>query len=138
MIRHTFVAGLAAGILWASAHPASAVDEPKTPAPPAMGGISPQTQKINELIAKGYETAGIKTPAAKATDYEFMRRVFIDLLGRIPTVEEIVDFEQDKGANKRVRLVQRLLNDKKYTPKNAGGQPVKEVQGLKKVPIDYS
>ena len=85
-----------------------------------------------------YEKAGIKAPAAKANDYEFMRRVFIDLLGRIPTVEEIVDFEQDKAANKRVRLVQRLLNDKKFTPKAAGGLPVKEVQGLKKVPIDYS
>ncbi len=137
MIRHTFVAGLAAGILWASAHPSAAADDPKVPAP-AMGGISPQTQKINEFIAKGWETAGIKKPADKATDYEFMRRAFIDLQGRIPTTEEIIDFEQDRAANKRVRLVTRLLNDKKYTPKKAGGQPVTEVAGLKKVPIDYS
>ena len=53
MIRHTFVAGLAAGILWASAHPSAAADDPKVPAP-AMGGISPQTQKINEFIAAGW------------------------------------------------------------------------------------
>ena len=67
-----------------------------------------------------------------------MRRVFIDLIGRIPTIEEIADFERDRAANKRVRLVQRLLNEKKYTPKGANGRPVSDVPGLKKVPIDYS
>lgn len=137
MIRHLFVAGLAAGILWASAHKSAAADDPKTPTP-MMGGISPQTQKINELIAKKWEEAGIKKVADKANDYEFMRRVFIDLQGRIPTVEEIYDFEQDKAPNKRVRLVQRLLQVKEYTPKGPGGKPVASVPGLKPGPIKYS
>jgi hypothetical protein len=141
MIRHTFLAGLTAGLLWASAQAAPAADEPKTqPAQPpaaAMGGISQQTQKINELIAMKWEEAGIKKVADKATEHEFVRRVFIDLLGRIPTVEEILDYEQDKGPNKRVRLVQRLLYDKKYTPK-VNGRALSVVNGLKKVPIDYS
>lgn len=132
MIRHTLVAGLVAGLLWASARTASAED----PAP--MGGISPQTQKINELIAKKWEEAGIKKPAAKAGDHEFLRRVFIDLLGRIPTVEEITDFERDRSQDKRVKLVQRLLNEKKYTPKNAAGRAVQDIPALRKVPIDYS
>jgi hypothetical protein len=140
MIRHLFVVGLSAGILWASAHSSPAADDPKNPAPaPApMVNVSPQTQKINEFILQGYEKAGIKKPSERANDYEFMRRVFIDLVGRIPTVEEIIDFEQDKTPNKRVRLVQRLLYDKKYTPKGLGGKPLTEVGGLKKVPIDYS
>ncbi len=128
MIRHTLAAGLAVGFLWASARP-TAAQEP-------MGGVSPQTAKINELIRKGYESAGITKPAEKATDLEFMRRVFIDLQGRVPTVEEIKDFEADKTANKRVKLVQRLLNEKAYTPK-VNGKPVTEVEGLKKVPINY-
>ena len=142
MIRHTFLAGLTVGLLWAPVPAATAADDPKPqPAqPPAAGmaGISQQTQKINELIAKKWEEAGIKKVADRATDNEFMRRVFIDLLGRIPAVEEIVDFEQDKSPNKRVKLVQRLLNDKKYTPKSASGKALTEVAGLKKVPIDYS
>jgi hypothetical protein len=139
MIRHAYLAGLTAGLLWASAPAASAVDEPKTqPQAPGMGGISTQTQKINELIAKKWDEAGLKKVADKATDHEFMRRVFIDLLGRIPTVEEIYDFELDKAPNKRVRLVQRVLNDKKYTPKGTGGKPLTEIAGLKRVPIDYS
>jgi hypothetical protein len=132
MIRFTLVAGLAVGLFWASAHTAPAADDP---AP--MGGLSPQTKKINELIAAKWESAGIKKPADRTNDYEFMRRVFIDILGRIPTVEEILDFEQDKGANKRIRLVQRILNDKKYTPK-VNGQPLKDIPALSKMPINYS
>src|SRR4051812_40946093 len=94
MIRYLFVAGLAAGLLWSGTHAVSAADEktapkeqPKDPQP-VMGGVSQQTQKINEFILKGYEKAGIPKPTEKATDLEFMRRVFLDLLGRIPTVEE--------------------------------------------------
>ena len=51
----------------------------------AKPGITPQTQKINELIAKSWADAGIKKHAANATDLEFARRAFIDLIGRIPT-----------------------------------------------------
>lgn len=128
MTRYLFLFGL----MLAAAGPSAAADEPK----PLTGGISPQTAKINELIAKGWEAAGAK-PAAKASDHEFMRRVFIDIIGRIPTVEEIQDFEQDRAANRRVRLVQRLLNAKKYTPK-VNGRSVTAIGGLSKPEIDYS
>lgn len=129
MIRYLLLLGLTC----AAAGPSGAADEPKAPAP----GTMPQTQKINELIAKGWEAAGIKKPAERATDHEYMRRVFIDLIGRIPTVDEIQDFEQDRAPNRRVRLVQRLLNERKYTPK-VNGRPVTAVAGLSKFPIDYS
>lgn len=131
MIRTTLVAGLVAGLFWASAPAAPGADDP---AP--MDGLSPQTRKINELIAKTWEEANVK-PARRATDHEFLRRVFIDLLGRIPTVEEILDFEQDRGPSKRVRLVQRLLNDKKYAPR-VNGKALTAIPALKRVPIDYS
>src|SRR5947207_10218212 len=109
-------AALAAGLLWATAQVAAAQ-------PP----VAPQTQKINELIAKGWESAGIKRPAAKATDHEFIRRVFIDLLGRIPTPEEVVDFEMDRSPEKRAKLVQRLLYETEYKPKGRNGAPVSYV-----------
>jgi hypothetical protein len=129
MTRSTLLAGLAAGLFWASAPAAPAADEPDN-------GLSPQTRKINELFAKKWEEDGVK-PAKKATDHEFLRRAFIDLIGRIPTVEEIQDFEQDRAPNRRVRLVQRLLNDKKYTPR-VNGKSVAAIPALRKVPIDYS
>ena len=103
----------AAGLLWAAAGFAVAED-PK----PASPGAGPQAQKINEFIAKGWESAGIKKPAEKATDYEFMRRAFIDLIGRIPTPEEVIDFEADKATNKRAKLINRLLNEDKYKLKD--------------------
>ncbi|MFO0806164.1 MAG: DUF1553 domain-containing protein [Gemmataceae bacterium] len=97
--------------------------KPETPLPAATPGLSPQAQKINELIKKGYEAGGIKKSAARATDQEYIRRVFIDLVGRIATPDEIADFEGDKGssAEKRIRLVQRLLGSGEHKLKNKSG-----------------
>jgi hypothetical protein len=111
MIRFSLSA-LSVGLLWLVVGPIGAEDpKPATDPKPAAetkpqaevkaSSASPQAQKINELIAKGYETAGIKKPAEKATEAEFMRRAFIDLIGRIPTPEEVIDFENDKSTNKR-------------------------------------
>src|ERR1700722_427240 len=105
--------------------------ETKPPVEPKSSGASPQAQKINEMIAKGWESAGIKKPAEKANDFEFMRRAFIDLIGRIPTPEEIIDFELDKSTNKRAKLVHRLLNEEKYKLKTGSGKLLATVQGLK-------
>ena len=99
---------LAAGLVAASA---SAAD-------PAH----PQTAFINEQIAAKWKEAEIKKPAGRATDHEFLRRVFIDLIGRIATPEEVLDFEQDRGPNKRDRLVNRLLYEKEYEPKVRGAR----------------
>jgi|GEM_PF-212847 len=94
------------------------------PAPAGNPALSPQANKINEYIKKGYEAAGIKRPAARATDNEFVRRVFIDLVGRIATPEEITDFEAEKGSSveKRVKLVQRLLGSGEHKLRGKGGQ----------------
>ncbi|MCE9566779.1 MAG: DUF1549 and DUF1553 domain-containing protein [Planctomycetes bacterium] len=135
MIRLPLTAALAAGLLWGASSPARAQD---TKDPP-MGTGSPQTQKINELILKGYETIGVKKAADRATDLEFMRRLFIDILGRIPTPEEIYDFEMDKAGNKRAKLVHRVLNDTHYLPKDKTGKPLTAISGLKmaKEGLDY-
>ena len=81
--------------------------------PPTKEGPAPtmnSTQAINHYIAEGYEKAGIKKPAEKATDLEFHRRVFLDLVGRIPTAPEVLAFEADKATDKRAKLVRRLLH----------------------------
>jgi len=66
-----------------------------------------------------------------------MRRVFIDLIGRIPTIEEIADFEGDKSPDKRVKLVQRLLGATDYQLKSKSGQPL-TTKDKKPVKMDYS
>jgi len=91
---------------------------------PHLGAAeSAQTTMINEQIAAGWKAAEIKKPAAKSTDSDFLRRTFIDLIGRIATPEEALDFENDRSLDKRVKLVRRLLNDTAYKPK-FNGRPI--------------
>lgn len=85
----------------------------------AADPVTPQTQLINEELAKAWKAVELK-PSKKTTDYEFVRRVFIDIAGRIPTAEEVKDFaEADGSSNKRAKLVHRLLYDKEYKPRVA-------------------
>lgn len=48
-------------------------------------------------------------PVGVATDAEFLRRAYLDLLGRIPTTDEAKTYIQDKNADKERRLVAHLL-----------------------------
>ena len=50
-----------------------------------------------------------ETPDGRATDHIWCRRAYLDIAGRIPTVEEAKAFADDKSADKRTRLVDRLL-----------------------------
>lgn len=63
---------------------------------------------IDEQIRAGWQDAGIR-PSEQATDSEWCRRVFLDLLGRIPTVEESTAFLSDRSPHKKAELVDRLL-----------------------------
>ncbi|HEX3149585.1 MAG TPA: DUF1549 domain-containing protein [Gemmataceae bacterium] len=83
----------------------------------AADTVPSQTATINDELTKSWKAVDLK-PSKKASDYEFVRRVFIDIVGRIPTAEEVKDFaEVDGQANKRAKLVHRLLYDKDYHPR---------------------
>lgn len=72
----------------------------------SASAAEPLHQRIDALIvaaAKG------KSASALADDAEFLRRVTLDLAGRIPTVSETRAFFADAVADKRVRLIDRLL-----------------------------
>lgn len=49
------------------------------------------------------------TPAGQADDYTLVRRLTLDLVGRIPTSQETDAFVQSKDADKRAKLVDRLM-----------------------------
>src|SRR5438128_9527801 len=87
---------------------------PPTPLKP--GTIAPQTKTINELMEKTWKDNNVK-PSARASDYDFLRRAFLDLIGRIATPAEIKEFERD-GKN-RAKLVYKLLYDKHYAEEYA-------------------
>ena len=68
---------------------------------------------INQLIRRGWEDSELK-PSATCSDGEFCRRIFLDLIGRIPSVEELEAYRNDKDENRKAKLVDKLLNDSKY------------------------
>jgi hypothetical protein len=70
----------------------------------------PQVAFINDQVVAGWNDAGVK-PSPEATDGEWCRRVFLDLIGRIPSLEELESFVGDKSSTKRADLVARLLGD---------------------------
>jgi hypothetical protein len=53
-------------------------------------------------------------PATPADDAEFLRRVYLDLVGKIPTASEARDFIDDPRPDKRERLIESLLASSSY------------------------
>jgi hypothetical protein len=107
-----FLPGLAALLL--AAPPAPAADSPDPgKSPDADRDVLALAATINEEIAKHWAAENVR-PAPPADDAEFVRRVYLDLAGRIPSVHEARDFLDDKAADKRLRLVQRLLAGPRY------------------------
>jgi hypothetical protein len=49
-----------------------------------------------------------------ADDAEFCRRAYLDLTGRIPTIEQAVAFLDSRDANKRAKLIDELLASHHY------------------------
>lgn len=70
----------------------------------------PLTPQIDKQIAAVYsgKTAG------QADDAEFVRRLYLDLTGRIPTVAEARAFLDDKAKDKRAKLVDKLIDGPEY------------------------
>ena len=71
---------------------------------------------IDRLLANEWKKAGVR-PARLASDEEYLRRAYLDLLGRIPNVKEASAFLQTKEPDKREKLVDYLLDHADY-PKN--------------------
>lgn len=76
-----------------------------------------QVEYINELIRKGWADHEM-SPSPVATDGEWCRRVFLDILGRTPSVEELLHFMGDRSPNKKADLVERLLNSDSFKLKS--------------------
>ncbi|MBL8241224.1 MAG: DUF1549 domain-containing protein [Bryobacterales bacterium] len=78
--------------------------------PGASAGAPRQagTGTIDQNLFGAMEQAGIR-PAEACTDAEFLRRVTLDLTGRIPTRERVEAFLADSRGDKRIRLVDELL-----------------------------
>ncbi|MDP1591463.1 MAG: DUF1549 domain-containing protein, partial [Prosthecobacter sp.] len=74
----------------------------------------PESQKIDQLLAKGWEKAGVK-PNPPASDDVLVRRLYLDIAGRIPTVEEAAAYMKSRDPQKRTKLIDTLLASDGHT-----------------------
>jgi hypothetical protein len=90
------------------------------------------------------------TPAARSDDAEFLRRLYLDLTGRVPTAEQAAAFLDSKEVDNRSKLIDELLATPQFGEQlgrtwrdwicppelpsdgNGGRQPHKEAQELGK------
>ncbi len=68
---------------------------------------------IDELVLAEWQRMRVR-PAPMASDEEFLRRVGLDLIGTLPTPEELRSFLADTAADKRVEWIDRLLARPEY------------------------
>lgn len=114
--------GITLGVLGAGAILAVALSspvlaqEPESSAPPSGGKV--KVDYIDELLDSALEEAEISW-SNQSTDAEYLRRAYLDILGRTPNVQEAASFLNTKDSGKRAKLINYLLENPDY-PKNFG------------------
>ncbi len=68
---------------------------------------------VDRMIREAWASANIK-PSPICRDDEFMRRAYLDLLGRTPNIVEAKAFLSSKDAGRRAKLVEYLLANPDY------------------------
>jgi len=75
-------------------------------------------QFVNHRLEATWQQAGVR-PAPPASDGEWCRRLFLRVLGRVPSPDELTAFTSDRRADKRQRLVEELLTQSAYVDEYA-------------------
>ena len=88
----------------------SPVVMPKVPAPKLAGWIG---NPIDAFVAAKLEEKGF-APAPAASKRALLRRVYFDLIGLPPTEEESQSFLRDTSPDAYEKLIDKLLDDKRY------------------------
>ncbi len=74
---------------------------------------TPPPQKIDAFIEASYKQHNVK-PNAPTNDETFCRRLYLDVIGRIPSKEELTTFLNDADPGKRAKLIDKLLDSDGY------------------------
>ena len=78
----------------------------------------PLRATIDRELAAAWKEQKV-APAPMSADAEFLRRVYIDLVGTPPTYDETTKFLADTDTKKRAKLVDALLADPRFAPAQA-------------------
>ncbi len=69
--------------------------------------------EIDAMLEKSHAAAKV-IPAKITGDEEFIRRVSLDVTGKLPTPEQVIQFRHSKDKNKRAVLIDSLLASPDY------------------------
>jgi len=109
------VGSLALVLLSLFAHPAFALKRApiERATAPIDGRALEVAKQIDQLVQQKLDEA--KIPASgRADDAEFLRRLYVDILGKIPTAEQAEQFLDSRDPDKRRKLIDQLLDDPAY------------------------
>lgn len=70
--------------------------------------LKEHVEQIDSLVDAGLKEQGV-VPNAMTSDPIFLRRAYLDITGRIPTLEQAAEFLQTQSATKRRDLIDRLI-----------------------------
>lgn len=84
-----------------------------TPVAPEVFANAERKNFIDELVLQKLESLQI-APSSKAGDTQFVRRVYLDTIGILPTPQEVLDFVLNSDPDKRAKLVDALLERPEY------------------------
>lgn len=79
----------------------------------------PRTNFIDDLVYAKLQKLSIR-PSEPSDESTFLRRVHLDIIGRLPTPDEARDFLADASPGKRERLIDDLLQRPEYADHWAG------------------
>lgn len=80
---------------------------------PSLVVAADPTAVIDTTIQAAWDETGI-TPAPECTDRQLIRRMYLDLAGRIPTPQEVSAYLANKEPNKHSATVEHLLLSEDY------------------------
>ena len=90
---------------------------PPRPLEPALAAAPAGSARIDELVARGCEEAGV-LPNAPISDETFLRRIYLEVGGRIPTLEEARRFLDSDEPEKRAKLIDELLDSEAFVSRS--------------------
>jgi hypothetical protein len=76
--------------------------------PARAADVRDLSKTIDARIAAAHKAAGV-TPAPRAEPHELLRRIYLDVLGRIPTPDEASAYLKDTDPDKHHQLIDTLL-----------------------------
>jgi hypothetical protein len=70
--------------------------------------------RVDQLIDANYKRFNV-TPNPAASDEQFIRRVYLDLVGTIPTYKQVRQFVANNDSEKKSKLIDLLLSQEGYS-----------------------